>query len=287
MDSNLYKKEDILRVLSRDGHFMDMNALEAFIKKWKIEAIFENDTGEEFFDENIIDLITSSLFINESQPTELPFEKFKPVEDLSQAPTATPNPSFVQFEPPPTPEPTQEPERKKVSILAGALEATGQTQLAEKLKSTMDGKVLDEVPEATQAPEEDDFDDISLLSESFEAQEKFKEYVLSEMAKKNMDITPPQGNEFKLDISEKTINMIARTLAKKIVKNVNALFSQDMVSSDKVNAIKEQNKKLEKRTKELEEQNRKLRLLLAESNKNLNSYKPSLFGLYKKVTPKQ
>ena len=37
----------------------------------------------------------------------------------------------------------------------------------------------------------------------------------------------------------------------------------------------------------LEDQNKKLRLLLAESNKNLNWYKPSVFGLYKKVPPGQ
>ena len=50
--------------------------------------------------------------------------------------------------------------------------------------------------------------------------------------------------------------------------------------------MQEENKKLEQKAKALEEQNRKLRLLLAESNKNLNSYKPSIFGLYKKVNPK-
>ena len=49
--------------------------------------------------------------------------------------------------------------------------------------------------------------------------------------------------------------------------------------------IQAKNEKLEQRAKELEEQNKKLRLLLAESNKNLNSYKPSMFGLYKKVNP--
>ena len=128
-----------------------------------------------------------------------------------------------------------------------------------------------------------DFDDISLLSESLEAQEKFREYVVSELTKKNVDLTPK--NEFKLDISERTLNMIARSMAKKIAKHVSAICSQDAKSQAKLEDLEEENKRLEQKARHLEEQNKKLRLLLAESNKNLNSYKPSVFGLYKKVPP--
>ena len=81
--------------------------------------------------------------------------------------------------------------------------------------------------------------------------------------------------------------MIARSMAKKIAQHVNKIFSGDIKSSEKLQEIEEKNKKLEQRAKELEDQNKKLRLLLAESNKNLNSYKPSMFGLYKKVPPGQ
>ena len=96
---------------------------------------------------------------------------------------------------------------------------------------------------------------------------------------------PANSNEFKLDISERTINMIARTMAKKIAKHVSAICSADSKAITQLEEIKQENKKLEKKAKELENQNKKLRLLLAESNKNLNSYKPSIFGLYKKVPP--
>lgn len=318
MDSNLYTKDQILRTLASKGHFTDPYALDAFFQKSKIEAIFENEKGEEFFDGKVIELIIDGLFKNTSESVSSSFPNFDIIDENEQPPqsnlseipsidslnlpTVSPLASFEQFQnmppqvtPPPIQQPTQavnesvvaEPQRKKVSILAGALEATGQTQLAQKLENAIDGnkpQIVEEEP--SQVPEDEDFDDISLLSESFEAQEKFKEYVLSEMAKKNMDITPPSNNEFKLDISEKTINMVARTLAKKIAKHVNALCSQDMVASEKLNILKEHNQKLEKRAKELEDQNKKLRLLLTESNKNLNSYQPSFFGFYRKITPK-
>lgn len=142
------------------------------------------------------------------------------------------------------------------------------------------------LPIETEPAEEKEFDDISLISDSLEAQEKFKEYVVNEIAK---DKPAPQqvqnSNEFKLDISERTINMVARTMAKKIAKHVSAIYSADAKSAAQLEEMKQENKRLEQKTKELESQNKKLRLLLAESNKNLNSYKPSIFGLYKKVPP--
>ena len=162
---------------------------------------------------------------------------------------------------------------KKMGILEGALKIDEEQPTQEPSQNIIPAEV----------DNSGDFDDISLLSESLEAQEKFREYVVSELTKKNVDLTPK--NEFKLDISERTLNMIARSMAKKIAKHVSAICSQDAKSQAKLEDLEEENKRLEQKARHLEEQNKKLRLLLAESNKNLNSYKPSVFGLYKKVPP--
>ena len=114
---------------------------------------------------------------------------------------------------------------------------------------------------------------------------KLREYVVSELSKRNLDVTP-KNNEFKLDISEKTIGMVARTMAKKIAKHVTSLCNQNAGNPAQIAELKEENRRLEQKSKELEDQNKKLCLLLAESNKNLNSYKPSIFGFYRKVNPK-
>lgn len=162
---------------------------------------------------------------------------------------------------------------KKMGILEGALKIDEESPAQESSQTIL----------PVESDNSGDFDDISLLSESLEAQEKFREYVVSELTKKNVDLTPK--NEFKLDISERTLNMIARSMAKKIAKHVSAICSQDAKSQAKLEDLEEENKRLEQKARHLEEQNKKLRLLLAESNKNLNSYKPSVFGLYKKVPP--
>ena len=170
--------------------------------------------------------------------------------------------------------PLEEAYDSKPGLLEGAMEAAGID--VSKLNSEAN----------SENEEQSDFDDISLLSESFEAQEKFRQYVVSELSKKNLDLTP-QGNEFKLDISERTINMIARTVAKKIAKNVTAILTGDSKNSPQLAPLRQENEKLVKKNQELEEQNRKLRLLLTESNKNLNLYKPTIFGLYRRVKPKK
>ena len=84
-----------------------------------------------------------------------------------------------------------------------------------------------------------------------------------------------------------TLLRINKTNEKKIAKQVNQIYAADAKASEQLVEVEEQCKLLEEKTKDLEDQNRKLRLLLAESNKNLNSYKPTFFGFYRKVSPKK
>jgi len=89
-------------------------------------------------------------------------------------------------------------------------------------------------------------------------------------------------NAFKLDISEDTLNMIARSIAKKVAKHVDAIYSgSDSDNTQKIALYEEHNRQLNAKLEESEEENRRLRLLLNEANHNLNLYKPAAFGLYK------
>lgn len=148
--------------------------------------------------------------------------------------------------------------------------------------------LIDTVGDVVDAKEPDDsiYEKAPQADESQEAKERLKQYVIPDPdLKANDDL--PKSNEFKLDISSRTMNMIAQTIAKKISKHVTAIYSQDMRANAQLVELRAENKRLEQRTHHLEEQNKKLRLLLAESNRNLNSYKPSMFGLYKKIKPQR
>ena len=352
MTSNVYTKNEILQNLASKGFFIDAYTLDTFFNKWRVEAIFEDEQGSEFYDKNALDLVLTKLFnAKEEEEKQREIEAQKEIEaqqkeaqnqqnqamfvqnqntyELPQQPTiqttqqineqatitpatnnllnditlsdGTPLISKVQNNDidelkidynlleqeaikdiNPINDPNfnfEEPKKEKMGILEGAMLATGQEYTPEQPQANI-------IQEENQEENSADFDDMSLLSESYEAQEKFREYVVSELSKKNVDLTP-KSNEFKLDISERTLNMIARSMAKKIAKHVNQIFADDLNFSAKIKEIEQKNKKLEQRARDLEDQNKKLRLLLTESNKNLNSYKPSIFGLYKKVPPNQ
>jgi len=356
MTSNVYTKSEILKNLASRGYFIDTYTLDTFFEKWKVEAIFEDEQGSEFYDKNALDLVLNNLF-NAKEETKKP-QNEPPIQQIQPQTPIQPTQPNIQYQNPQMPTQQQlnnaynnvaapqieikqpqieiKEEDKQFQIddsetanILNSISLSDGSNLIDKIKETSDLDInieekpiieekpkkqssLDDAPklgilegamqqvspefkevspEDVTAPmdfetESGDFDDMSLLSESLEAQEKFRQYVVSELSKKNLDVTPKQ-NEFKLDISERTLSMIARSMAKKIAKHVSMICTQDAKSSAKLADLEEVNKKLEAKARDLEEQNKKLRLLLAESNKNLNSYKPSIFGLYKKEPPKK
>ena len=345
MTSNVFTKKDILQNLASRGCFIDIYTLEAFFAKKKIEAIFEDSQGNEFYDNNALNLVLEGLF-NSSQALKKAMEepeqnpantniqskntdatdietqniinnitlsdgtalkdKLGNVENLNldanniqnnfaqeqtQVNTAQ---TMPQIENTPTAQPSPFDEFNSVNQINPVTEENKPSlDDANDMLFQSDGSFdtsQNDIMSSELASLENggNYDDISLLSESLEAQEKFRQYVMSEFSRNNIDNTQQRmqsGNEFKLDISERTLNMIARTMAKKIAKYVGSIMAQDAKQSSKVAEYEEENRKLTQKARELEEQNRKLRLLLAESNKNLNSYKPSIFGLYKKIDP--
>ena len=60
----MFTKEDILKKLNSDNYYIDMNALDTFIKEWQIDAIYENMEGVEFFDETSIAKIKKGISLN-------------------------------------------------------------------------------------------------------------------------------------------------------------------------------------------------------------------------------
>ena len=144
-----------------------------------------------------------------------------------------------------------------------------QSQTVEQSRQDLDRTLnnIDSLPSFSDINEDDadgEMVDLSLLSDKSKQQ---------------------NSGDFKLDVSEKTLNLIARAMAKKIAKHVGMICAQDAKASTALIELKEEYSKLVQKSAQLEEQNKKLRLLLTESNKNLNSYIPSVFGLYKKINP--
>ncbi len=47
----MLSKDDILKKLSAENYFIDLKSLEIFISDWKIDPVFEDDNGVEFYDD--------------------------------------------------------------------------------------------------------------------------------------------------------------------------------------------------------------------------------------------
>ena len=69
----MYSKADIIKKLSNEGQFIDNFILDAFIKNWHIDPIYEDDNGVEFFDDasysNIKSLMTQRDKLDKNQNT--------------------------------------------------------------------------------------------------------------------------------------------------------------------------------------------------------------------------
>ncbi len=67
----MYSKADIIKKLSSEGQFIDNFILDAFIKNWHIDPIYEDENGVEFFDDasyaNIKSLMTQRDKLNKNQ----------------------------------------------------------------------------------------------------------------------------------------------------------------------------------------------------------------------------
>lgn len=369
MESKVYSKNDILNKLAQDGFFVDYLTLDSFLKKYKIEAIFEDDDGNEFFDKSAYDILVENVLgrkiqkespkqdsIEETLPADIaqPIEEknnetWQPVEQVvEESNVVSQDASEINKEIPlenikwhrwddVSVELVDNNSQSEQNIIDSELPIEKQEDIS-VVENNLEQETLsndtapvdnfvEELPQTPPAVEtqqeywnsepvaespntqekptteeskkeiqqimstpdegDEDFDDIGLLSDSIQAQEKFQKYIVNELAKRNIDVTPPKPeNAFKFDISEKTLNMIARAIAKKIAKQVSMVLSTDQKNNTKLIQAEKKSQMLEQKVNSLEEQNKKLKLLLAQSNKNLNSYKPTFFGLYRFVKRK-
>lgn len=300
MLSNAYTKEQILQELSSKGYYIDTYTLDTFFEQSQIEAIFENEQGVEFFDKDTLDMILSSLFEkskeeveqeNEQDNTEDSIETSDYLEESAENTEETVQDTNTELQKENESQIEQNQETESVeqeqSFEKTETESV-QNENSDTQENTIqvaDENLMQQTDNVSEQETQEDFDDMSLISDSFEAQEKFREYVVSQVAKSGVDMSPKA--ELKLDVSDRALNMVANAMAKKITKYITTVYRVDSGSTNKLEELQEKNKQLEKKVKTLEEQNKKLRMLLAESNKNLNSYKPGPFGLYKKETPKK
>ncbi len=296
-DKAVFTKEDILDCLSKKGYYIDSFTLDTFLNKLNINSIYEQD-GIEYYETDTVEVIIEKIFnkteaiqgadmendkvltqtnsddmmpsLDDDQNDVLNILKEVSLSDGSNLMDRVQNMSIVDVE-----ENREEIEKeikekeeketqkkfnepKRPGILEGAMQSiesdTPDSQKQNKLS-------------------QDEFEDLTTLSNTFK-----------ELGVKDFEAQSIRDNNGQLT---KQMNDIAKIMAKKIAKYVSTICMQEAKSAIRLGEAQEEILKLNHKIRTLEEQIKKVRLLLAESNRNLNSYKPSVFGLYKKEKTKK
>lgn len=57
----MYNRESILKSLNSENYYIDKNSLDSFLEDWKIESIYEDEEGIEFYDDLALDKIKKGI----------------------------------------------------------------------------------------------------------------------------------------------------------------------------------------------------------------------------------
>lgn len=116
----MINKEKIIEILNSEDLYIDNFLLEAFIKNWKIEPIYEDANGTEFFDDMAIEKIRNG--IKQKQPkceiNIMDKDEIKPVDmavEISEQAENFDLPQNEQENTPQEPEPSQ-PEEEAIPV---------------------------------------------------------------------------------------------------------------------------------------------------------------------------
>lgn len=116
----MFSKEKIIEILNSEDLYIDNFLLEAFIKNWKIEPIYEDANGTEFFDDMAIEKIRNG--IKQKQPkceiNIMDKDEIKPVDmavEISEQAENFDLPQNEQENTPQEPKPSQ-PEEEAIPV---------------------------------------------------------------------------------------------------------------------------------------------------------------------------
>ena len=82
----MLSKNDILKKLSAENYFIDLKSLEIFITDWKINPVFEDDNGVDFYDEISVKKIRKGITLKaQGYPDETIASRLENAEPVAQS----------------------------------------------------------------------------------------------------------------------------------------------------------------------------------------------------------
>lgn len=241
----MFNKEKIIEILTEEDLYIDNFLLDAFIKNWKLEPIYEDTEGVEFFDEMTIEKIRNG--IKQKQPKSeiniVDKDDIKPVDIAVEFTEHTINPiedNFVE---------------EKTEINQETEETTNPEQI------NIEQEIIIE----------NDVNNISISEEATELPVAILNEVNKEVENELKNVT--------LDISNQTLTVLAESIARKITYDVADFIKKTDFIEDAVHLgeYKKDNELLVKKIEETISDNKILIKRIEELEKEKNSF-TKLFG---------
>lgn len=231
----MFNKEKIIEILNEEDLYIDNFLLEAFIKNWKLEPIYEDAQGVEFFDEMTVEKIRNG--IKQKQPkSEINIVDKDEIKSVDMSVEFTETPEIYTYE--------------------------AENCEVEQLQETVEEYIeQDQISDNVIEPE---INNIEISEEAPELPVAILNEVNKEVENELKNVT--------LDISNQTLAVLAESIARKITYDVADFikktdFMEDAVQLGeykkdnellvkKIEEIVSDNKILIQRIEELEKQNR-------------------------------
>lgn len=232
----MYNKQQIIEQISSNGQYIDAFMLDAFIKNWKIEAIYEDENGVEFFDDDAVEKIKTSLAPNEYKENYVHENII--VEEQHTEQTETTNEEITS---------------ENVEI---------QYETIEKNEDNEENEVIQE--EIVEEPQ------IEILEKNVEVPVVVENPITENQVIETPKIEPEIKN-VTLDITNQTLGVLAESIASKITEDIaqylkNTDFLQEAMD---MGAFKKDNEILAKKVQEIINDNK----ILVAKIKELESQK--------------
>ena len=220
----MYNRDAILESLNTENYYIDKHSLELFLKDWKIESIYEDENGLEYFDDLALEKIKKGISLKaQGYSDEQIIVKVSRLEAKASEGTI----QHGEFQ---TSSGLDDKEQVNPYIEDGIESVQEGNSKIQPLIIGVDGK------ERTAA--------------------EVSAEILSKEERVESNDLLPQGKNFTLDVSSQTLQMLAEAVAKKISDDIaNSSMTEKLIEAG---GYKRDNEILAKQVKELLEHNKEL-----------------------------
>ena len=219
----MFNRETILKSLNSENYYIDKHSLDLFLEDWKIDSIYEDDDGLEFYDDLALEKIKKGISLKaQGYSDDQIITKLAKIEAKVEK--------------------SEEPPKPVQPILVSEL-----PEMKEHFSDSAADTEEEIDNDDNNTTEEYSTEEFS--NERFEAPVEIPEYKKSEVAAK------PEKS-FTLDVSSQTLQMLAEAVAKKISDDIkNSDLSKQLVEAG---GYKRDNEILAKQVQDLLKHNKEL-----------------------------